>query len=524
MPNERMIEHRGQHEQDRRVREAERGRRDEHALQLIELARDAELFHNADGEAYATIPVGEHRENWRVRSRQFEQWLIGRYYRETNDVPPTESVQKALRVIEARAIHDGPEYHVAVRIAEYAGNIYLDLADRDWRVVEIAPSGWSVIADAPVPFRRPHGLRPLPLPVNGGDLNSLQRFLNLDGEDDWHLLFSWLVAAYWPRGPYPVLVLHGEHGTAKSTTARVLRGLIDPNVADLRSEPREVRDLMIAAHNSHVLAFDNLSQIKPALSDALCRLATGGGFGTRRLYEDLDEVLIQAQRPIILNGIEDLATRSDLLDRSLIIDLMPIDESERRAESDFWGQYEEARPRLLGAMLDVLVGVLRELPSVEFDYAPRMADFARLGVAVERVLGWPAGSFLGAYEANRTLANEIALESCPILPLIQEIGTFAGTHEELLAELKRLACNDEIYLPRTPRALGGLMRRIAPNLRRDGFVINFRRAGGRRLVEFWRRERKDAGTGQNDNGTCAVGDAEQTYGFDDANPELQIPF
>ncbi len=321
MPDDLLIEHRHQHDQDRRVRAAERGRRDEHALRLIELTHGAELFHTADGEAYATIPVGGHRENWRVRSRQFEQWLIGRYYRETNDVPPSESVQKALRVIEARAIHDGPEYRVAVRIAEYAGNIYLDLADSEWRVVEVAPSGWRVMADAPVRFRRPHGLRPLPLPVAGGDLNHLHRFLNVDGDNDRRLVISWLIGACWPRGPYPVLVLHGEHGTAKSTTARVLRGLIDPNSADLRSEPREVRDLMIAANNSHVLAFNNLSQVKPVLSDALCRLATGAGFGTRRLYEDLEEILIQAQRPIILNGIEDLATRSDLLDRSLIIDL-----------------------------------------------------------------------------------------------------------------------------------------------------------------------------------------------------------
>ncbi len=203
---------------------------------------------------------------------------------------------------------------------------------------------------------------------------------------------------------------------------------------------------------------------------------------------------------------------------------MPIDESERRAESEFWNHYENARPRLLGAILNVLVGVLQKLPSVKLEYALRMADFARLGVAVEQVLGWPDGAFLRAYEANRTLANEIALESCPILPLIHKVGTFTGTHEELLAALKKFDRDGESYLPRTARGLSGLMRRIAPNLRRDGFVINFRRAGGRRLVEFWGRERKDASTAQDDNETSASGDAKDTYGFDDPNPELEIPF
>lgn len=40
---------------------------------------------------------------------------------------------------------------------------------------------------------------------------------------------------------------------------------------------------MIAANNSWCLAYDDLSHVPPWLSDALCRLSTGGGFATREL-------------------------------------------------------------------------------------------------------------------------------------------------------------------------------------------------------------------------------------------------
>ncbi|HKF95677.1 MAG TPA: hypothetical protein VKB96_14000 [Gammaproteobacteria bacterium] len=145
-----------------------------------------------------------------------------------------------------------------------------------------------------------------------------------------------LVVAMRPTGPYPVLILQGEQGTAKSTAAKVLRLLIDPSAAPLRTAPRDERDLMIAARNGWIIALDNLSGLSSWLSDALCRIATGGGVSTRELYSDTDEVLIDVQRPIILNGIDDIATRQDLIDRSIIINLEPIPENKRKPEAEFW--------------------------------------------------------------------------------------------------------------------------------------------------------------------------------------------
>jgi hypothetical protein len=87
------------------------------------------------------------------------------------------------------------------------------------------------------------------------------------------------------------------------------KALIDPNAAPVWALSREGRELMIAAHNGYLLAFDNLSGLPRWLSDALCRLASGGSFAVRQLYMDEEEVLFQAARPVLLNGIEEVISR-----------------------------------------------------------------------------------------------------------------------------------------------------------------------------------------------------------------------
>src|SRR5205085_4908492 len=115
----------------------------------------------------------------------------------------------------------------------------------------------------------------------------------------------------------------------------------------------------------YLLAFDNLSGLPPWLSDALCRLASGGSFAVRQLFSDDDEVLFQAARPILLNGIEDVISRPDLADRAIFLTLSPIAEAQRRPEAELWREFQLARPQILGALLDALSHGLRSLPSLD---------------------------------------------------------------------------------------------------------------------------------------------------------------
>ena len=246
---------------------------------------------------------------------------------------------------------------------------------------------------------------------------------------------------------------------------------------------------MISANAGWAVSLDNISSLPPWLSDALCRLSTGGGFTTRELYSDEDETLFDAQRPVIVNGVEELATRSDLLDRSLLIQLPTIPPENRLAEHDFWAAFEQARPRILGALYDAVAGALANVESTKLERAPRMADFALWVTAAEQALGWETHSFIDAYERNRSQTHELAIEANVIgqpLRAVAERG-FEGTATDLLDLLTANA--DETTRrhrewPKTARKVSGEVKRLAPNLRALGIIVEQRReaGSGRRLI------------------------------------------
>jgi hypothetical protein len=293
-----------------------------------------------------------------------------------------------------------------------------DLADHAWRVVKVTSDGWQVLDNAPVRFRRPNGMLALPLPERDGTLDALRQLINVD-DDTWTLIVAWLIGTLRPDRPFPVLAVAGEHGTAKTTMLKMLRRLVDPNVADLRAFPKQEDDLVIAAVNGWIIGLDNVSALPDWLSDALCRLSTGAGFGKRMLYADADEVLFQAKRPIMLNGIPEVATRGDLADRALGVVLATI--AAYREEDDLWAAYAAAQPRLVGALLDVVVGALGAFPTVQLERLPRMADFARWATAAEGALSWPRGRFMKAYIENRAAASEQTLEASTVATALRAL-------------------------------------------------------------------------------------------------------
>jgi hypothetical protein len=450
---------------------------------LIDLAQSAELFHAPDGTGFADLDINGHRETWPIRAKGFRRWLARRFFEATQGAPSSEALQSALNMIEAKAHFDAPERVVHVRVGGLDERLYLDLGDATWRAVEIDAAGWRVIDIPPVRFRRAAGMQPLPVPLAGGSIGALRSFLNVQSDNDFVLVVAWALAVLRNRGPYPVIVLSGEQGSAKSTFSSILRSLLDPNTAPLRALPREDRDLFIAAGNGHVLAFDNVSGLQPWISDTLCRLATGGGFAVRQLYSDQDEVLFDAARPVILNGIEDIVTRPDLADRAVFLTREPIAEERRRPEAELWAAFEHDRPRILGVLLDAVVEGLKRLPDTRLPKLPRMADFALWATACETAF-WPAGTFLAAYYGNRDDVVDGVIESDPIAAAVRDLTAarteWTGTASDLLGALAEHASARVAKAkswPDSPRALAGRLRRAATFLREIGVEISFEREG-----------------------------------------------
>lgn len=459
---------------------------------LVQLSAEVELFHDATGEAYATIPVDHHFENHRVRTKGFRRYLAHRFHQRHGKAPGSQAMQDALTVIEGTALFDRPELPVFVRIARLNEVVYIDLGDDHWRAVEIDANGWRLIERAPVKFIRSRGMLPLPAPVEGGSLSEFRDVLNFSDDNDaaWTLLQGWIVGALRPDGPYAILVLQGEQGSSKSTVSRFLKSIIDPSAAPIRSEPREQRDLVIAASANRLLAFDNLSYISSTLSDGLCRLSTGGGFATRELYSDTDEIILDVQRPVIINGIEELVTRADLLDRCIILELPSIPAHRRKPEGELWAGFNAMLPGFLGALYDAVATAIRELPATHLHELPRLADFALWVTAAEPALDMEPGDFVAAYADNRAAANELTLGAAviadPIRNLLERNGKWVGTASGLLHALSDIADERTVRgksWPKAPHSLSNHLRRIETNLRAAAISVSFERhAQGKRVI------------------------------------------
>ena len=450
------------------------------AEQCVALASADELFHTADRQSFAATSHAGHHETWSLKSDDYKLILRGRLH-EQGIVANDSALDNAIAALECAALFDGPECSVHVRTAMVDGKLYIDLCNETWEVVEVSEDGVRVTSHSPVKFIRTRGMLPLPKPVEGGSIEQLRPFINVT-DDDWKLVVAWLMAAIRPTGPYPILLVNGEHGSCKSTTCRRLRSLVDPNTVPIRSAPKDNQTMMIWASNSQVIALDNLSSMPIWLSDAMCRLATGGGHSERALYSDDSEKLFYASRPQIVNGIGRLATRSDFLDRTLIVNAPVLPKSARESEKKLDEAFAAVHASIFGALLTAASHGLKKLPEVERTKEdwPRLADFAKWIVAVESGLGWQPGDFMRAITHNEDDANETVVAGSVFASTVRKFALskqcWTGTWEDLLKALNEIA--DESARrhddwPRDNHALSTKLRERAPNLRGIGIDVQF---------------------------------------------------
>ena len=453
---------------------------------VVAIAKDAQLFYDDQGDSYATYETGGHMETAAVDSRQFSQWLMAKYYRTQRRSVPQQAMKTACEQLSAMAKFDGPKKNVFLRTARVGDMVLVDLCNDSWQAVEVTAHGWSVSDSPRVPFIRRTGMRSLPMPVKDWDtLDPLFDLLHIESVDDRILITAWLVNSMLPSSSYPILCVTGEQGSGKTTLCRACQRAVDPHQVEGRSPPRNEEDIAVAAKNAQVLVYENLSTITQAISDALCRVATGAGFAARKLFTNDEERQLSFCRPVILNGIDDLATRSDLADRVVHIHLQPIQKSRRQTEAHLWRDFDAMHGRLLGALLTL---VSRVLATEHLDITlERMAEFTQIGAKTALALGRQPEEFLDAYRRNRDASSMTALESSAVGPVLQRLLATTPIRRPigaLLNELQAQAHQHELRhpdWPKHPRALGNELRRLSPNFARIGITVHFphRRSDGR---------------------------------------------
>jgi len=427
-----------------------------------------QFFRTPDGDTLAT---GDGRTAVRILSREFASRLRLLAQRQNGGtVPARGAVEAAIAQLDAVTSETGPTREAFIRTAEQDGVVYVHLADAANTVVRVGPDGWAACDRPPVVFLATRKARPLPLPERGGSMADLRPFLNVRDDDEFDMVVAWLTAAYRAerRWPTKMLSLVGGEGTAKSGFAKTLVSLVDPQVPDVRQVPLKPEDVHVAARHSWLLAYDNLSGIDPWLADALCVIVTGGGHSTRTLYSTTDETVFEARRPVLLTGVTRPTDRADFNSRVLPVHLAPITDERRVTERSLTARWEAVRPRVLGAIFDLLAVGLRNESRLPDSGYERMADFAKWTAAVlgeEKMRQHSEQAIADAHQA----AVEGSLIAKPLADLMANETIWTGTATELLQKLTEVVTRDGRDLPKRwpsqPNLLSNQLARIAAPVR-----------------------------------------------------------
>ncbi len=394
------------------------------ARQIIDIVRgEADLFHDQEKRGHVLVDWEGHRDIFRIGSEDFSHYLAHVAWRHFGEALSSYAQEKITGTLESIARFEGEKRMLYLRTAWDQGILWYDLGD--WKAVKITTSGWEVVENPPILFRRfAHGKVQVD-PVEGGELRNLLQYLNIDPKKQRGmeiLLLTYLVAVLIPDVPRPILAPHGLPGSAKSTYSRVIKSLIDPSLLEVMTYPSQSQELIQMLAHHYLICFDNLSDLSERQSDELCRACTGQAFSKRALYSDDNDVIYCYKRALLINGVSLVATKSDLLDRSLIFELEPIPPNKRIDEETIMKRFEEEKPKLLGAIFSALskAMALREQGVIELKMKPRLADYALWASAAAMALGYSVNDFIGAYQENVELQNAEALEASPIAQTVIE--------------------------------------------------------------------------------------------------------
>jgi hypothetical protein len=460
------------------------GKKKSVAQLLIELAlKLGTLWHDSTGAGWIDFTVDGNQQTARIKSRRFRSFLSREFWKRERRSYSSETWSEAASFLEDLAL-DGPERKAFLRVGKHENCIYLDLGTEDWQIIRVSPNGWDIIpyAKCPVRFYRTDCQLPLPTPTREGCLDDLWRLLNVR-ESDRPLVLGWILSTMTPDGSKPILCFSGEKGSGKSSAATLLKRLTDPTRVSKASGVGDSRTVAAAAAGRWVLCYDNLTHLSAEQQDLLCCVSTGAGYSHRTLYTDLEETFLEYRRPQILTGIDLVPTRSDLLDRCLIVRLERISEVNRLTEEELEALTARLLPGIYGALLDLLVTALRNLSTTKPAKLPRLADFARLCIAAG-ILG-----FLEAYTTNLETGCQAAAEANPlaagILSLLEaHNGYWQGSCTELIRQLQELDPTNREFQRLSAHSVG---KRLASSLKADLAAVGVsvkhgRGTGGQRYV------------------------------------------
>jgi hypothetical protein len=445
--------------------------------ELLEIIneRTSELFVDKHDTAFAAVAIDDHVESLPIKSGRFKKWICRLNWKHLHKTIRAEDLKQITDLLQAEALFSNNVKDLELRTSKNPedNSICYDLTNKQWQLVKVTEQGWSVeeSADMPIMFTRYANQIAQVTPAEKYSVDILDRFLNLlNIKDDNNklLLKCYIISLFIPGMPKPILMLHGEQGSAKSTLQELVKRLVDPSSIISLTFPRSNEELIQQMSHNYVAYFDNISFIKEWTSDQLCRAVTGAGFSKRELYSDDDDIIYNFKRCLGFNGINLAATKADLLDRGIIVELERIAKDKRRKIEEILEEFEPMKAQLLGYIFDILVKVLqiKNNGGIKLETKSRMADFEEYAEIISRCMDNEPGRFIQAYHGNQQLQTEVVIEGSPvamaIVKLMEGREEWNGSSTELLTDLELVTAELKINTQSHswPKAANVLSRRL----------------------------------------------------------------
>lgn len=431
---------------------------------IIGLLKTAKFYKSEEGWGFVDAVVGNTRwSSVLIHSRRFDA-LVFQLVEQLPEMGfPTKRMMEDVRAWALAQIELAQPRSVTHRVNQFGEKLVYDLATPNGDFVVWEDGRWEV-RHGVWPFMRGDATRPQVLPVKTDKkfVDMLRPLVNCS-EQDLQLIAGWCLGCFKVGGPYPVLALNGMQGSAKTTTTRLLKRLIDPHGLSLSDPPKGGSELLALMRNRYLLAFDNLSFVNANFSDLLCKVATKATIQIRELYSNGNEVGIEATRPVIINGIPTFTDRPDLVDRMVQVTLRPISKTNRMTDDKYWAQVDALFPELLGALYNAVGEAQYNSRSYELPSSHRMANF----------IHWAASAlgdeFLKAYDGSMQHAVSDAVEgnsfTMAIILMMRSREEWAGTMTELVAEAVKFRNLDDNSWPQSTKGAVAMLKRYKPTLR-----------------------------------------------------------
>lgn len=472
------------------------------------------------GVPYAALEIDGTVKTLEASTLSLRGFFSAAFYNKFNEYPLKRITESAAEAVLAKCL-DSHKQRIDYRVSIDVGVdgepvICYDLGADDWGSMEVSANNIEHSVPARIRFRRADGMSQMepatPGPRDVSVTELLQQVAPLPNSDHEILRLGFIMAAMWPRGPYPLLSLVGPSESGKGYHAQVIKMLVDPVNAPMQGLPYHEADLLLDAFNERILVLDNITKFPSWGENALCRISTGGALKKRKLYQDRVRVAVKVNNPVIITSTNSIITAADLVSRSMFITLPSMSDTGRQDETDLLNEVRKVRPHILWELLKIVQKALKDAAPVQ--RSSRITPMFRLMLAAEEYLGWDKGSFERAYYRNRSVGHDSVLSDYSYVEVLRDLvngvstktkeagmskraqkaGAWEGTYSELLRTLRDRvpAAHRGPRWPETPHGLAMQLGAIGTAMEDVGFRITLN-TGSTRLSPRVRIERAQRG-------------------------------